>query len=157
MGYRTYINDKQFFGSNQRIDEWIDFIKSQGIEVDEDDAYDGYITDVMGAITTLESISMKEEEKIRNNRETLPGNVTSIFDFSPYYNELMFSECINTVDKKSLLDYNFDMIEHGKAMLAMHFVQSCWDLIEHDKCFSTLKHFECYKIKEGCKIHVKAD
>ena len=36
MSYRTYINDTQIFGNHECYEEWIDFIKSQGIDANED-------------------------------------------------------------------------------------------------------------------------
>ena len=170
MGYRTYINGNQFFGSNQHVEGWIDFIRSQGIEVDDDDHYDGYITDVMGAITTLETIVLKEEAKYRAEniqrmnvckvpgedlRSSLLNQETSLLDFTSYYYDIVGDN--DAMYKKSLLDVNMDILKRGKVMTPLYFVKACGDLIERDKCFSTPKHFACYKIKEGCKIHVKAD
>ena len=35
MSYRTYIEDTQIFGNNECYKDWIEFIKSKNIEVDE--------------------------------------------------------------------------------------------------------------------------
>ena len=56
MAYRTHVNDVQVFGNNETHPEWIEFIKSQGIAVDEDDMYDGVITDFMAALSVANSI-----------------------------------------------------------------------------------------------------
>ena len=38
MSYRTYVNDTQIFGNNECYPEWINYIKSKGIEVGENDS-----------------------------------------------------------------------------------------------------------------------
>ena len=39
MSYRTYVNDTQIFGNHEHYPEWINYIKSKGIEVGENDSY----------------------------------------------------------------------------------------------------------------------
>ena len=39
MSYRTYVNDVQVFGNDEYYSEWIEFIKAQGIDVNEE----GYV------------------------------------------------------------------------------------------------------------------
>lgn len=63
MSYRTYVNGVQVFGNNEYYDEWIDFIKSCGIQVDEDGAYEGDITDFMGALVVVEKITLQLNQK----------------------------------------------------------------------------------------------
>ena len=36
MSYRTSVNGVQIFGNNEYYKEWTDFLKSKGIEIDED-------------------------------------------------------------------------------------------------------------------------
>ena len=36
MSYRTYVNDVQVFGNDEYYSEWIEFIKAQGIDVNEE-------------------------------------------------------------------------------------------------------------------------
>lgn len=56
MSYRTRINDVQIFGNNETYPEWDEFIKSQGIAIDEEGCYDGEIHDFHAMIATIESI-----------------------------------------------------------------------------------------------------
>ena len=34
MSYRTYVEGVQIFGNNEGYNEWIEFIRSQGIKID---------------------------------------------------------------------------------------------------------------------------
>jgi hypothetical protein len=62
MSYRTYVNGFQIFGNNDCYQEWIDFIKSQGITVDEENNYKGDIRDFMGALVCIENITQIHQE-----------------------------------------------------------------------------------------------
>lgn len=69
MSYRTNIEDVQIFGNNEYYPEWIDFIQSQGIEVDNEGNYSGEIHDFMGMLTTIETIVLNiEEERQKRNQ-----------------------------------------------------------------------------------------
>lgn len=57
MSYRTYIDEEQIFGNNDYFKEWEEFIKSQGIEIDEEGGYSGEITDVQGLFETIDKIT----------------------------------------------------------------------------------------------------
>ena len=60
MSYRTNVNGYQIFGNNEYYTEWIDFLKSEGIEVDEDDGfYDGYIDNLQGMFDVIDAITKK--------------------------------------------------------------------------------------------------
>ena len=59
MSYHTWINGEEIFGNNEYYDEWIDFIKSKGIEVDEDGCYEGEINDVQGIFETVDKITRR--------------------------------------------------------------------------------------------------
>lgn len=56
MAYRTYINDTQVFGDNEYYQEWIKYIESKGITIDEDGGYEGELDDFMEALDVVESI-----------------------------------------------------------------------------------------------------
>ena len=47
MSYRTYVNNIQIFGNDESFKEWFLFLESQGIEIDEEGHYDGYISDLL--------------------------------------------------------------------------------------------------------------
>lgn len=63
MSYRTYVNNYQIFGNEEYYDEWIEFIQSQGIEVDEEGCYEGEITDFMSGLVVCENIVNKLEKE----------------------------------------------------------------------------------------------
>jgi hypothetical protein len=41
MSYRTKVNGVQVFGNNESYPEWIEFIRSQKIDVDDEKCYKG--------------------------------------------------------------------------------------------------------------------
>lgn len=57
MSYRTRINGVQIFGNNEYYQEWIDFIRSEGIKDDEDGLYDGYIENLQGMFNAIDIIT----------------------------------------------------------------------------------------------------
>ena len=64
MSYRVRVGDTQIFGNNECYEEWDDFIKSQGVDIDEEGCYDGYIKDVNRGLNVIEDIVMKKGIKI---------------------------------------------------------------------------------------------
>lgn len=175
MSYRTYINGHQIFGNHERYPEWLEFIASQGIKINEDDNYEGEITDFMGALIVIENITLRLEKERRDRkaafekemeeknftdkekevaRSTIYG-IKSMFDWS---NTPIDLEHENQEDKfhTSLFDKLNEIINNGYAFMPIVFFKACEDKLEEDKCFSTNGHFECYKLKEGETLHVKA-
>ena len=70
MKYKTYVNNVQIFGDDEYYEEWNSFIKSQGIIVDENGLYDGYIKDFMSALDIIESIlSRLHDEREKQRKE----------------------------------------------------------------------------------------
>ena len=70
MKYKTYVNNVQIFGDDEYYEEWNSFIKSQGIIVDENGLYDGYIKDFMSALDIIESIlSRLHDEREKQNKK----------------------------------------------------------------------------------------
>ena len=168
MGYRTYIEDVQIFGNNECYELWIDFLKSQGIEVDKDDCYDGYITDVMGALETIEKIVLQLEEKRQEELKLYEKTFDkseysdlwpkSIFDFTDKYallKEQATAKCDHKHDK-SLTDMMIGIRKNGYIFMSCEFLEACKDKIVQDTSWSVPGHFNCYKLKENCKIHVRA-
>ena len=161
MSYRVYVNNFQIFGNNEGYTKWDDFIKSQGIEI-KDGCYDGYITDVMGAIKVLEEIVMDEEAKQQKrinkydfskhdeeiNRRFGPS---SLFDLTniPY-------KINNHPDDYFLLDELIQIKENGYMFLPLTFLNACNDMIEKSHHDDDSYRYYNFKIKEGCKIHVYA-
>lgn len=160
MSYRTYINNTQVFGNNEYYPEWEEFIKSQGIEVNEDGCYDGEITDFMGALMTIEKIVMRLEKEFQERkdlRNRLNGKhkpIQSLFDFSNIVEELEEQD-ENVKFGKSLFDKLLHYTQNGYAFMPYAFYMACEDKLERaDKRIKG--HFHCYKLKDGETINVSA-
>lgn len=78
MSYRTKIENFQIFGNNESYEEWINFIKSQGIIINEEGLYSGEIKDFMGMITVLENITMNIEKERMEKREKLCNEIRDL-------------------------------------------------------------------------------
>lgn len=161
MSYRTYVNGVQIFGNNECYSEWIDFIKSNGIEVDEDGCYEGDINDFMGALVVVEKIVLRLNKKHDELEREWNGKlgiqkIHRYFDFT--YIPEKFSDVENPVDEldNSLFDALKDMVESSYALLPYTFYQACADLLQRDHIYTTPGHFHCYKLRDGKTIHVKA-
>lgn len=175
MSYRTYINNKQIFGNNEYYPEWIDFIKSQGIEINEESGYTGEIKDFMGALETIENIILRLESERRARKEALDKEIeeknltkeekemlyssvygiSSLFDFRHYYDEIK-NEDKNDKYHTSLTDRLSSLRKEAYIFMSCEFIDACKDKIEHMKPFSVDGHFDCYKIKENEHIYVRA-
>jgi hypothetical protein len=155
MSYRTCVNGEQIFGNGEYYHEWIEFIKSQGIEVDEDGCYEGEIVDFMGALVTIENIVMRlnkerEERKIEFDGKTrMP--IESLFDFSNIPQKIADPKY-----ETSLLDELHQLIENSYAFMPYVFYQACEEQLTQDHIYTTPNHFFCYKLNDGEKIHVRA-
>lgn len=178
MSYRTYINDVQIFGNNETYPEWLEFIKSQDIEINEEGHYKGEIKDFMAAMVVVESIVMRLEKERRERRNEIEENlakrtnlteeekeqirkhtygIKSLFDWSNIYDKLE-NDC-NKNDKfgTSLFMELKEIVDNGYAFMPLALYEACKDKLEQTNCFSTDGHFYCYKIKEGEKIIVSAN
>ena len=175
MSYRTSVEGTQIFGNNESYKEWDEFIKSQGIEIDEEGCYEGEITDVMGAVIAIEKIiegielSRQEEIlKFRNayknvDEEDIDEYVimtrpSSIFDFRrDYENYIKEKEkSPNDTFNNSITDRMKMLYDNGYAFMSLAFIKACKNKIENDRHFSVPGHFYCWKIKEGETIYVNA-
>ena len=156
MSYRTYVNNTQIFGNHELYSEWIEFVKSQGIEVDDDGCYEGEITDFMAALQVIEQITIRliTERESRKEKSQIP--LKSFFDFSGIYEDTINQD---PDDKwgNSLLDRLFDVVENGYLFLPYTFFNACEEKLERDHILSTNQHFNCFKLKEGETIKVKAN
>ena len=160
MSYRTYVNATQIFGNNEGYAEWMDFIRSQGIEIDEEGCYKGTITDFMSALTTIEKITLRlaKERKERNEALRKKGcdmKLVEIFDWSNIPEELSEQDPEDKFST-SLFDRLVEVVNQGYAFMPYTFYQACKDKLERDNCFSTSGHLTCFKVKEGEVIEVKA-
>lgn len=151
MSYRTYINNTQIFGNNEYYKEWIDFIKSEGVEVDLDGNYDGYITNFMGALCTIEKIIIRLEEDYRKNHS---GD--SLFNFTNHYDNYKKLNQYDDDYNTSITDTIYELANNAYVFMSYALVKCCEDIIEKDKSWSTPNHHKCYKLKPGMRIHVEA-
>ena len=94
------------------MDRWVEFIKSQGIEVDENGCYDGYFWDFMGALTILEDMTMYKAKQHQKEYGE------SIFDWSDISDEI-------EGEGTSLLDETLDIIENGIMFVPYEFYRAC--------------------------------
>ena len=167
MSYRTSINNFQIFGNNEYYQEWIDFLVSQGIEVNEEGCYDGYITDFMGMIRTIEKIVLKRESVHQENRikflrkagdkpyNEIADKLTdqaSIFDFSSYIHDFIINK-----QSDNLLDYSMQLIKNAYLFMPYQAYLACKDVLEKCKPDDDDRlRFYNYKVKDGCSIRVHA-
>ena len=167
MSYRTYVNGIQIFGNNECYPEWIDFLRTQGVYVDDNCCYKGSIKDVMGAIAALEKIVVRLEDERRDKirslgvKDTALNNkrrLTSLFNFTREYDDFLEEDEANSDTNigSSITDKVLDIREYSLVFLPSQFIDACADAIEKDEPFSFPRHFNCYKLKEGCEITVKA-
>lgn len=147
MSYKTYVDKTQIFGNNKYYPEWLEFIKSHGIDIDEDYGYDGYISDIMGAIETIEKIVMRLEKEFREQHEN-----DSLFDFRETYEEVLAYE--NDKFKSSLLDKNIQHIQNSYLFMPYAFLVACSDKIKETPLYSHKGHLYCYELIEP--VHVYA-
>ena len=150
MSYRTRVNGVQIFGNNEYCKEWVEFLQSKGVEVDEDGCYDGEIDDVMGMFEVIDKITKR---LIRERHEEVERGVFiyELTDFSKSY----FLD-----DETSRWAFNKHIIKNGYCFLPYQVYKAVEDVIENtdeqykkdgvDWCFYT------YKLKSGEKIRVHA-
>ena len=152
MGYRTYVNGVQIFGSNEIYPEWLDFIRSQGIVVDDDGAYNGVITDFMAALSVMESITQRIEENYRKN-----VNIGSVFDLREDYDFLRKQAAYdpNNEDefKTSLFDLECNLVMQGYAFLPYALYLACTDKLVEEKHWAYPNHMHCYNLKEPIRVY----
>ena len=160
MSYRTTVNGVQIFGNNDYPEVWIDFVKSQGIEVDENQCYEGDITDFMGALVTLEEYVIqlnKRREELSEKFNGLIGKnkIENLLDFSNRFEKIANQD---PEDKYGycLFDELMLIIDETYAFIPYVFFKACEDDLVREHIYTTAKHFHCYKLKDGAKIHVKA-
>ena len=156
MAYRTRINGVQIFGNNEYYEEWANFLKSKGIEIDEDGCYDGEIDDVMGMFETIDKITkllIKEQhENVEKGVKDFMGNPSK--ELADLSNSMWLS------DDTPVLRFNQYMIEHAYCFLPYQVYKAVEDIIETVPCRYEKDGVDwtfCnYKLKEGKKIKVYA-
>lgn len=155
MSYRTRINGVQIFGNNDYYQEWIDFIRSEGIKDDEDGLYDGYIENLRGMFNVIDTIT----RGLINDRhkQVVAGELT--WEGKPYRELTDLSESVWLNDRTPLLMYNMQMIENAYCFLPYQTFKAVEDIIEqceHDEPQAVKLGHRYYKLKDGTKIHIYA-
>ncbi len=156
MSYRTNIDNTQIFGNNEYYQEWMDFIKSKGIEVDEDGHYDGEIDDVQGIFVVIDKITRRlineRHEEVLNGKKNFKGEpVKELTDLSG---------SLYLDDETPILMFNRMMIEEAYCFLPYQVYLAVEDKIERVKGAYEKDgvdwSFVTYKLKDGEKIRVHA-
>ena len=164
MSYRTSVNEVQIFGNNEYYPEWIEFIKSQGIEVNDDGCYDGEITDVMGALKTIEKIVMQLEKEHREEKvdkwednyiTSESGELyKSLFNFSYIYDKVVDSE--GKRYSNYLTDLLIEIKNNSYVFMPLAFLQACGENIKKGHISRTDGRLYTYSLVDGKKIKVHA-
>ena len=155
MSYRTNVNGYQIFGNNEWYQEWADFIESEGIKIDEDGLYDGYIDNLQGVFDVVDKIT----RRLINERheQVVVGELT--FNEKPYKELTDFSDSIWLDDETPVLMFNIQMIEHAYCFLPYQLFKAVEDIIEkcaYGELGAVKLGFRYYRLKEGKRIHVNA-
>ena len=156
MSYRTYVNGVQIFGNNESYTEWMNFIQSQGIEIDSDGCYEGYIKDYQQGENIIENIIMEKEKNIRDFLSKVPEEKKdrvskwyhSIFDFREVYSEVLEEK--DDEFAFSLTDRMKEYIDNGYIFMSVKYREACKEFIELDKGLVPGHAFH-YRLKEGVK------
>lgn len=156
MSYRTNVNGHQIFGNNEYYTDWINFLKSEGIEVDEDDGlYDGYTDNLQGMFDTIDVITKRLIDD--RHKKVVAGELNC--DGKPYRELTDLSDPIWRDDEISVLMFNIQMIEHAYCFLPYQLFKAVEDIIEkckYDDLGAVVLGHRYYRLKDGKRIHVDA-
>lgn len=173
MSYRTTINGIQVFGNNESYEHWDEYIRSQGIEINEEGCYEGDISDFHGAVTALENIVKDLMDQRKADWEKIRHQVEKVLDEDPENEWALHQKSILT---RSLLDfsnYETDILEHQDSILDTLFeitsaAYAFFPYILYTACRSQLERMDPtqepdgtyrihnFKFKAGQSAHVKA-
>ena len=156
MSYRTFIDGTQIFGNNDFFEEWKEFIRSEGIEIDEDGCYEGEISNIMDMFDTIDKITrMLIKER---HEDVLKGKTD--FKGNPLKELTDLSGSIYLKDDVPLLMFGIEMVENAYCFLPYQVYTIVKTKIE--RVTGSYKkdgvdwQFYVYKLKEGEKIKVRA-
>lgn len=156
MSYRTSVNNTQIFGNNEYYIEWENFIKSQGIEIDDEGCYDGEITDVMGMFNTIDKITKRLIEE--RHLKVLNGETDYEGKTLPELTDLSDSAWLK--DNIPIFMFNKQIVENAYCFLPYQVYLAVEDVIERTSEVykkDDIEWFCCtYKLKDGEKIRVHA-
>lgn len=159
MSYRTNVEDFQIFGNNEYYPEWIEYIKSKGIYVDEDGCYDGELDNFVEALEIIEKIVIRlyEDRELENKEvknKIISEDALGLFDLSYIPKRIKRQEEYGLEFKTPLLDMLFAVIHDSYAFMPYAFYVACKDKLEIEDMIDG--RFECYKLKQGQTISVHA-
>lgn len=155
MSYRTRVNGHQIFGNNDYYTEWIDFLQAEGIEVDEEGLYDGYVDNLQGIFDTIDVIT----KKLIDNRHKKIVAGERDWDDKPYKELTDLSDSIWLNDKTPVLIFNIQMIKNAYCFLPYQLFKAVEDIIEeceHDELGTVRLGYKWYRLKDDKRIHVYA-
>lgn len=155
MSYRTSVNGTQIFGNNEYYPEWIEFLKSEGIEVDEDDGYDGYISNLKGMFDCIDEIT----KRLINNWHEKVERQELDWNDKPYRELTDLSNSIWLKNDASILMFNIQMIENAYCFLPYQLFMAIANLIEkckHDDPGAVALGYRYYRLKDDERIYVHA-
>ena len=155
MSDRTRLDGHQIFGNNDYFEEYVDFLKSQGVEVSEEGLYDGTITDVEGLFKVIDTITKK---MIKEAHERVEQGLKD-WDERPYLELADLSRSMWLDNKVPVLMFNKQMVENAYIFLPYQVFKILEDKIEPisgrydgDVDWS----FCSYKLKDGEVITVSS-
>lgn len=175
MSYRVYVNNKQFFGNNEHYAEWDEYLESKGINVN-DGCYQGQLDNFMELLEVTEKISLRLEaeryERYKKIIQSISKNpditlkdalesaeiitgTKSLFDLSNIPGRLN-SQKKDQQFNTSLFDELLEITQNGYAFLPYTLFKICEHDLETDDIFSRNGHMNCYKLKPGRLIYVRA-
>ena len=156
MSYRTSVNDTQIFGNNDYYIEWENFIKSQGIEIDDDGLYEGEITDVMGMFDVIDKIT----KRLIEERHFQVVNGETDYEGKPLTELTDLSNSMWLKGNTPIFMFDRRMVENAYCFLPYQVYLAVEDVIERTPEVykkDDIEWFCCtYKLKDGAKIIVDA-
>ena len=169
MSYRVSLDDYQIFGNNEEYEEWDDFIKSQGIEIDEEGCYDGEITDVMGIFVTINKIIRRlqkefHEEVVNQSPKEVEYYKKEGMTRFIHHEITDLSGSMFLAEDTPWLEFNLEIMQNSYCFLPYQVFQAIKPKIEKvhfdshkDYKIDGVDWWYCYyQIKPGQTIHVHA-
>ena len=156
MSYRTYAEGAQIFGNNEYYPVWLEFVASQGIDVDPEGCYAGNISDFTAALEACERIVFSLEDQQTKAREKLPESMAkrfpSLFDLSSIAEKTRNPPADQWSPR--LFDELCDLVESGLLFIPIAFFLACRNKLEPDPDCDTRSR--AYRLKPGETIRIEA-
>lgn len=165
MSYRTKINGVQLFGNGEFYDKWADYIRSKGIEINDEGCYDGYIDNFMEALIVIEDIVRDINEHYKEDHNNVVNDFKNVdVENIPKFLQLTFKQkslfdlSYWEDDTKPLFDHLINIVDNGYIFLPYQFYMACKDIVKMEFDFENYPNRAyTFKLKDNEKIHVKAD